>query len=145
MVLLDCPECGRQISTAATACPACGYPLAIKAGPPPVQVATNTEPARVQRPSGMPGITALVGMIFGIAALVIQLVVCGIVFSVGRNEAMGMLYIMGEYFLVAPAAALSVLLCVISVICCRRVSRPSLIGLGCSASAAVLSGVPLMI
>jgi hypothetical protein len=26
MPLIDCPECGRQISTAAEACPQCGHP-----------------------------------------------------------------------------------------------------------------------
>jgi len=28
MPLIPCPECGKEISTAATVCPACGYPLA---------------------------------------------------------------------------------------------------------------------
>ncbi len=28
MALIDCPECGRQVSTAAAACPYCGYPVA---------------------------------------------------------------------------------------------------------------------
>lgn len=28
MALIDCPECSNQVSTRATACPACGYPLA---------------------------------------------------------------------------------------------------------------------
>jgi membrane protein YdbS with pleckstrin-like domain len=28
MALIDCPECGRQVSTAAATCPACGYPVA---------------------------------------------------------------------------------------------------------------------
>lgn len=28
MSLIECPECGRQISTAAIACPGCGYPAA---------------------------------------------------------------------------------------------------------------------
>src|SRR5271154_1009074 len=28
MALIDCPECGKQVSTAAAACPACGYPVA---------------------------------------------------------------------------------------------------------------------
>jgi membrane protein YdbS with pleckstrin-like domain len=31
MALINCPECGRQVSTAATACPACGFPVAEKA------------------------------------------------------------------------------------------------------------------
>jgi membrane protein YdbS with pleckstrin-like domain len=28
MPLINCPECGQQVSTAAKACPACGYPVA---------------------------------------------------------------------------------------------------------------------
>lgn len=28
MALIDCPECGREVSTAAAACPYCGYPVA---------------------------------------------------------------------------------------------------------------------
>lgn len=30
MALIDCPECGKQVSTAAKACPACGFPVAEK-------------------------------------------------------------------------------------------------------------------
>lgn len=39
MTLLRCPECGAQVSSAAAACPHCGYPLA-KSGP------VATRPAR---------------------------------------------------------------------------------------------------
>ena len=28
MALIDCPECGRRISSTAEACPGCGYPVA---------------------------------------------------------------------------------------------------------------------
>lgn len=28
MALIDCPECGKQVSTAAKACPGCGFPVA---------------------------------------------------------------------------------------------------------------------
>lgn len=28
MALINCPECGKQVSTAARACPACGFPVA---------------------------------------------------------------------------------------------------------------------
>lgn len=27
MALMKCPECGKEVSTAATSCPHCGYPL----------------------------------------------------------------------------------------------------------------------
>jgi hypothetical protein len=30
MALINCPECGKQVSTEARACPACGYPIAEK-------------------------------------------------------------------------------------------------------------------
>lgn len=33
MALISCPECGKQVSTAAKACPACGFPLAEQGGP----------------------------------------------------------------------------------------------------------------
>ena len=33
MALINCPECGKQVSTAAKACPSCGFPVTEKAGP----------------------------------------------------------------------------------------------------------------
>lgn len=30
MALINCPECGKQVSTVATTCPSCGYPVAEK-------------------------------------------------------------------------------------------------------------------
>jgi uncharacterized membrane protein YdbT with pleckstrin-like domain len=30
MALINCPECGKQVSTEAQVCPACGYPIAEK-------------------------------------------------------------------------------------------------------------------
>ena len=35
MALINCPECGKQVSTEAQACPACGYPIAEKQAPTP--------------------------------------------------------------------------------------------------------------
>ncbi|MFM8223157.1 MAG: zinc ribbon domain-containing protein, partial [Planctomycetaceae bacterium] len=35
MPLVNCPECSRQVSTAADACPQCGYPMQ-SASPAPV-------------------------------------------------------------------------------------------------------------
>jgi membrane protein YdbS with pleckstrin-like domain len=37
MALINCPECGKQVSTEAKACPSCGFPVAEK-------VAHGTEP-----------------------------------------------------------------------------------------------------
>jgi hypothetical protein len=34
MPLIPCPECGREVSTEATTCPACGFPVAEKAAAP---------------------------------------------------------------------------------------------------------------
>ena len=34
MPLIACPECGREVSTEATACPACGFPVAEKVASP---------------------------------------------------------------------------------------------------------------
>jgi membrane protein YdbS with pleckstrin-like domain len=37
MALINCPECGKQVSTAAQSCPSCGYPIAVPpvSQPPP--------------------------------------------------------------------------------------------------------------
>lgn len=32
MPLIDCPDCGKQVSTSAEACPNCGFPVAARAG-----------------------------------------------------------------------------------------------------------------
>ncbi|MBI5396307.1 MAG: PH domain-containing protein [Verrucomicrobia bacterium] len=53
MALIKCPECGNQVSTAARACPACGFPVAEKMaapGQPSQPVAPGTLLAEV-RPS----------------------------------------------------------------------------------------------
>jgi len=57
MALINCPECGRQVSDAAHACPVCGYPIAEKlavdrpaAGAPAPSPAAS-EPLAEVRPS----------------------------------------------------------------------------------------------
>ena len=43
MALIKCPECGKDVSTAAEACPHCGYPLKDKtASQKPIQYETTT-------------------------------------------------------------------------------------------------------
>ena len=32
MALINCPECGRSVSTAAASCPGCGHPIGDKSG-----------------------------------------------------------------------------------------------------------------
>jgi len=55
MALINCPECGKQVSTSAKTCPACGFPVAEKVAQPavaeqPGSVAANELIAEV-RPS----------------------------------------------------------------------------------------------
>lgn len=51
MPLTNCPECGRQVSTAAAACPQCGHPLqaaAPAAAGPPCYACSATATTRCQ-------------------------------------------------------------------------------------------------
>ena len=43
MALVKCPDCGRDVSTAATACPQCGRPMAAVAAPQPPAGSTKEE------------------------------------------------------------------------------------------------------
>ncbi len=43
MALIKCPECGRDVSTAAKVCPGCGFPIAEPAAPTPA-AATGANP-----------------------------------------------------------------------------------------------------
>ena len=47
MSLINCPECGKQVSTAAQACPQCGFPVAAQMP----GTATAAGPATVAAPS----------------------------------------------------------------------------------------------
>jgi len=44
MALIDCPECKKPVSTAAQACPNCGYPIADKVAQQPATVAASPGP-----------------------------------------------------------------------------------------------------
>lgn len=51
MALIACPECGKEVSTEARACPACGYPLAERSGaatPSPKAEASAVDPVDTQ-------------------------------------------------------------------------------------------------
>lgn len=37
MALIDCPECGREVSSTASTCPACAYPLGTRTPPTPTR------------------------------------------------------------------------------------------------------------
>ena len=45
MALINCPECGNQVSTSAKSCPNCGYPVAEKYAQTPPGGTTTTPPA----------------------------------------------------------------------------------------------------
>src|SRR5215471_13464541 len=47
MALINCPECGKQVSTAAATCPHCGYPVAerLQQGQAATPVAASTVPS----------------------------------------------------------------------------------------------------
>lgn len=56
MALINCPECAKQVSTAAHACPSCGYPVAEKFGEPkaaaaPIPALNGSELLLEVRPS----------------------------------------------------------------------------------------------
>jgi membrane protein YdbS with pleckstrin-like domain len=50
MALINCPECGKQVSTEAQSCPGCGYPIATRLAQPPAAPAEQDaqSPAQTQ-------------------------------------------------------------------------------------------------
>lgn len=76
MPLINCPECGKQISDSAAACPHCGYPLSSL---PSIEVrsspkSTPLEEVKVNKP---------VGIFFLVLAIVgIPFVIIGLIFGV---------------------------------------------------------------
>jgi membrane protein YdbS with pleckstrin-like domain len=51
MALIKCPECGREVSSSAPTCPACGYPVAAQPSAQPAPVASSNELLDEVRPS----------------------------------------------------------------------------------------------
>ena len=66
MALIGCPECERQVSSAASACPSCAYPLAGRALQLPHAAASAKKYWML--PSISIGIRVAVGMILVVAA-----------------------------------------------------------------------------
>lgn len=58
MALLQCPECGHNVSDKAVACPGCGYPIRISQPPKPV---TRTRKKHKKLPNGFGSIKKLSG------------------------------------------------------------------------------------
>jgi hypothetical protein len=51
MALIKCPECGREVSSAASACPACGYPVAARGATPTAPAVVDSDLLAEVRPS----------------------------------------------------------------------------------------------
>ena len=73
MALIKCPECAREVSSNAPACPACGYPLR----------ATGAPPAQPHNALQSPHVWGRVAVALGawlvtpwIARLIVALAVC---------------------------------------------------------------------
>ena len=69
MALIECSECGRQVSDRAVSCPGCGAPIAGKAAGAPVQTIEKTA-------KKLKGQELLAGMVFWIGgiALIVNLI-----------------------------------------------------------------------
>ena len=82
MALIKCPDCGRDVSDQATACPNCGHPIAgadflrTPADPAPVQAQPAAEPApEAEKPPlrirfGLPMVAAILYSVYVIALIV---------------------------------------------------------------------------
>lgn len=76
MALIQCPECGREVSSQAPACPACGYPLQAGNGPGHVP---PTPPPAWQSPHVWSRVATVLGAWLvtpWIARLIVALAVC---------------------------------------------------------------------
>ena len=69
MPLISCPECGKQISDSATACPHCGYPLSSL---PPVRArfSRRSTPLDDTSTNGAAGVVWLIVAIVGVPAVI---------------------------------------------------------------------------
>ncbi|HVT06621.1 MAG TPA: PH domain-containing protein [Polyangia bacterium] len=79
MPLVSCPDCGRQVSTAAAACPQCNRPLGPQAVAPPVAAVPAAEEVAWE---GAPSVKAMLGDITRTALFAIGLpIVAAVGFS----------------------------------------------------------------
>lgn len=60
MALTDCPECHRQVSVAARACPHCGYPLQHSTAPIPDRTQTIEQTSKHWKAAQLIGAAALI-------------------------------------------------------------------------------------
>ncbi len=73
MALINCPECGREMSDAATACPHCGMPLHAAKPPALEEVNTKDNPPEVSVPVAATVIIIAIILIVGIPTLLYYL------------------------------------------------------------------------
>ena len=76
MALIKCPECGREISDVAAACPLCGFPIvksvdAAEASAPVSQAVRKAELGEAEKRSGCgPSALGIMFLVFGLPALI---------------------------------------------------------------------------
>src|SRR5215471_8056487 len=82
MALVECPECGQQVSTEAVSCPHCGKPLSSRIGATPGAPSVFVAPASAPGPEqvlweGRPSIALLYGKILRLFLRLVIVVVIG--------------------------------------------------------------------
>ena len=91
MALIKCPECGREISDKATACPGCGCPVVPAPEPeaPPEQLAPDaiqaTLPEQPAQPAPVQATTPAQTKRIGCLTLVVIVVVVALIMAVARS------------------------------------------------------------
>lgn len=76
MSLINCPECGKQISDAASACPHCGYPLSPAPAPQAPRTLRST-PLEEVKTNHSAGVALIV-----VALLLIPIIIYGFMFGI---------------------------------------------------------------
>ncbi|KTG17751.1 MULTISPECIES: zinc ribbon domain-containing protein [unclassified Guyparkeria] len=68
MAMMECPECGKEVSDKAAACPNCGAPIA---APPPKAARPGREPDGVSRSTRSGGAWEAIGFLLIVAGMLI--------------------------------------------------------------------------
>lgn len=68
MALIHCPDCGREVSDAATACPQCARPIRVTAPSGPVTVSRLQHSVRARSASAAVKFVCFVMIVVGICA-----------------------------------------------------------------------------
>lgn len=92
MALLQCPECGGNVSSAATTCPHCGHPLGGQRPAPASEAPLATKPKSLGHPDGVTG--AVGGGAAGIGCGAVLVIVGAVVAFSGIGLILGIPMIM---------------------------------------------------